>query len=376
MKQDINTSAFFELLKGGLWESGCQLTYIDKVDFAKIFQMAEEQSVVGLVSAGIDRLKVHEPVVTVPQDWALQFIGATLQIEQRNKAMNQFIGELIQRMRKADIYTLMVKGQAVAQCYERPLWRASGDIDLYLSGDNFQKAKSFFRPLVPSFDPDNDYTRHINMTLEPWVIEIHGNQYTYISNRVDRVLDDIHKDLFYGGNVRSWYNDKTVVFLPSPDNDVLIVFTHFIKHFFKGGLGLRQICDWTRLLWTYRSEIDVKLLEKRLKKMGLMTEWKAFGALAVDMLGMPAEAMPFYVSSNKWRKKAEKIKDYVMSVGNFGHNKQQVYYRNKPTIIRKTISFWNKLGDILHHATIFPLDSFRFLIGIIINGVKLAVHGE
>ena len=167
-----------------------------------------------------------------------------------------------------------------------------------------------------------------------------------------------------------------MVFLPSPDNDVLIVFTHFIKHFFKGGLGLRQICDWTRLLWTYRSEVDVKLLEKRLKRMGLMTEWKAFGALAVEIMGMPSEAMPFYVSSDKWRKKAEKIKDYVMVVGNFGHNKQQVYYSDKPVIIRKTISFWNKLGDILHHSTIFPIDSFRFLIGIMINGVKLAAHGE
>ena len=374
-----NIEAFFALLKVGLWGGGNENDYHpswEGVEWDEVYQVAEEQSVVGLVSAGLDWFKVHDSRFKVPQEWALQFIGATLQLEQRNKAMNQFIGELIQRMRKADIYTLMVKGQAVAQCYERPLWRASGDIDLYLSDDNFQKAKTFFRPLVPAFDPDNDYTRHINMTLEPWVIEIHGNQYTYISARVDRVLEEIHQDLFYGGSVRSWQNGKTVVYLPSADNDVLIVFTHYIKHFFKGGLGLRQICDWTRLLWTYRDKIDKKLLEKRLKKMGLVSEWKAFGAVAVDILGMPAEAMPFYVSSKKWRKKAQKIKDYVMKVGNFGHNKQQVYYSNKPTVIRKTISFWNKLGDILHHATIFPLDSFRFLVGIMINGVNLAAHGE
>ncbi len=374
-----NVDAFFALLRVGLWGNADEIdnhTTSEGINWEEVYSLAEEQSIIGLVSAGLDWFKIHNPKFKVPQEWALLFIGATLQLEQRNKAMNQFISELIQRMRKEDIYTLMVKGQAVAQCYERPLWRSSGDIDLYLSDDNFLKAKSFFRPLVPAFEPDNEYTRHINMTLEPWVIEIHGNQYTYISSRVDRVLDEIHQDLFYSGSVRSWHNGNTVVFLPSADNDVLIVFTHYIKHFFKGGLGLRQICDWARLLWTFRSEIDKILLEKRLKKMGLMSEWKAFGAVAVDVLGMPADAMPFYVSSKRWKKKAQKIMDYVMKVGNFGHNKQQVYYSNKPTIIRKTISFWNKLGDILHHVTIFPLDSFRFLIGIMINGVKLAAHGE
>lgn len=35
--------------------------------------------------------------------------------------MNQFVGRLMADMRKAGIYTLLVKGQAVAQCYEKPL---------------------------------------------------------------------------------------------------------------------------------------------------------------------------------------------------------------------------------------------------------------
>ena len=381
MMSENTERAFFELVKVGLFghtdtTEGTEKFSLEDVDWSEVYRLAEEQSVIGLVSAGLDWFKVNDSRFKMPQEWALQFIGQTLQIEQRNKAMNEFIGELVQKMRKADIYTLMVKGQAVAQCYERPMWRASGDIDFYLNEDDFQKAKVFFRPLVPAFDPDNEYTRHINMTLEPWVIEIHGNQYTYISSRIDRVLDEIHKDLFYGGNVRSWQNGRTTVYLPSPDNDVLIVFTHFIKHFFKGGLGLRQICDWSRLLWTYRSEIDLRKLGTRLRKMGLMTEWKAFGAVAVDILGMPSDAMPFYVSSPKWRRKAKKITDYVMAVGNFGHNKHQVYYSNKPVLIRKTISFWNKLGDILHHTTIFPLDSFRFLVGILVNGVKFAANGE
>mgnify|MGYP007016824113 CR=1 FL=1 len=34
--------------------------------------------------------------------------------------------------------------------------------------------------------------------------------------------------------------------------------------------------------------------------MGLMSEWKAFGAYAVEFLGMPVEALPLYSADAKW----------------------------------------------------------------------------
>lgn len=56
--------------------------------------------------------------------------------------MNRFIAELIDRFRKEDVFCLLVKGQSVAQCYEKPLWRCVGDIALFLSDENYKKAKS------------------------------------------------------------------------------------------------------------------------------------------------------------------------------------------------------------------------------------------
>jgi len=82
--------------------------------------------------------------------------------------------------------------------------------------------------------------------------------------------------------------------LPAVDEDVFFVFTHFIKHFYKEGLGLRQVCDWCRLLWTYRESLNHELLETRLRRAGLMKEWKGFAAVAVNYMGMSEEAMPLY----------------------------------------------------------------------------------
>ncbi len=132
-----NRLAFFELLRAGLWEKEAWLSQFATIDYATILQMAEEQSVVGLVTAGLE----HVVDVKVPQEWVLQFVGETLQIEQQNQAMNAYIAELIGFLRENDVYAILVKGQGIAQCYEKPLWRVPGDIDLLLSRDNYKKSK-------------------------------------------------------------------------------------------------------------------------------------------------------------------------------------------------------------------------------------------
>ena len=371
-REDNNVKAFFALLRAGLWETDLQLLPFGEIDFAEIYRLAEEQSVIGLIAAGLN----HVVDTKIPKQELLQFIGATLQQEEQNKAMNYFIGVLVDKMRKSGIYTLLVKGQGVALCYERPLWRSSGDVDFYLSEENFQKAKRFFKPLVTSFDPDNDYSKHINMCYDPWVVEIHANQHCGLSSRIDRILDGIHNDIFCGGSVRSCDIGGTQVFLPSVNNDILIVFTHFLNHFYRGGLGVRQICDWSRLLWTYKNSINLQLLKDRLHSMGLQTEWKAFGAFAVEYLGMPKDEMPFFEGTKRFKRKADRIKGFVLEVGNFGHNRDTSYYGNHSLIVRKAISFGRRCKDLVHHSAIFPLDSIRFLIGRTCKGLRSFAHGE
>ena len=307
----------------------------------------------------------------VPKPIALQFIGRTVQLEQRNQAMNYFIGVLVEKMREAGIYTLLVKGQAVAQCYERPLWRSSGDVDFSLNAENYKKADEFLIPLASSVEPDRGGNH--GLTIDPWAVEIHNSLSCGLAKKIDSVLGKIQRETFQDGKVRSWMNGNVQVFFLSVENDVLYVFNHFLKHFYKG--GLRQICDWCRLLWTYRQEIDRGEIEAKIRQMGLMSEWKAFGAFAVECLGMDASAMPMYDESSKWKRKAARIKNFVMSVGNMGHNRDMSYYSKYPYVIRKCISMKQRIGDLISHASIFPLDSLRFFPKMMIDRVKSAIKG-
>ena len=374
MFQDGTQQQFLELVGAGLFpERGARkLVHGIPVDWEEVYRLAEKQSVLGLVAAGIESLPESERPL---QGVVLQFVGATLQLEQRNRAMNEFISRLTNELRTKDIYAILVKGQGMAQCYERPFWRTCGDVDLLLSKANYEEAKKYLHPKASNTEKEYSHFKHQGMTIDEWVVELHGTLHSRLSGRVDKMIDEVQSNVFNYGKVRSWQNGKTQVLLPAPDEDVVFVFTHILHHYFFEGIGLRQICDWCRLLWTYQDQIDENLLEVRLSKAGIMSEWKAFAAMVVDWLGMPKEAMPLYDADEKWSKKAERVLRFVMKVGNFGHESRR-NYSGMSYVKRKFISFWGRQSDMLRHFRIFPLDSIIFFSGVIKSGLHAVVRGE
>lgn len=359
-----NLQVFFDLVKAGLWGDRNPDMRIDgATDWQEIYRSATEQSVLGLILAGLEHSDVKPPQMLL-----LQWIGEVQMIEQRNKEMNTYIAELIENLRESDVYAILVKGQGVAQCYEKPLWRCSGDVDLLLSNDNYLKAKSTLIPIASEVANEDKATKHQALVINGFDVELHGKMPFIISKRVDDGIDDVLDALFCRGNVRSWDCNGTQVFLPSPDNDVILVFTHFLHHFFIEGVGLRQICDWCRLLYTYKDSQNYGLLESRIKAMGLMSEWKAFASLAVNTLGMPVDAMPFYDA--RFKDKGEKVLRRVLKNGNFGHNNDLSYRSRYSGMTYKFVAAWRRLKDFASLIPLFPLDAPRFYVTYVMGKVK------
>ena len=332
--------AFLELVKSGLWGNGNPDIRIDgTTGWQEVYRLATEQSVLGLVLAGLEHSDVKPPQVLL-----LQWIGEVQMIEQRNKAMNQFVAELVEKMRASDIYAILVKGQGVAQCYEKPLWRPSGDVDLLLSEANYKKAKELLLPLSSSNKNEERYSRHLGMSIGQWYVEIHGSLRTGLSARVDKEVDAAQDSVFIGGNVRSWDNNGTLVFLPAPTEDVFLVFTHFIKHFYKEGMSLRQVCDLCRLLWTYRESLNYGNLELWITKCGLMGEWKAFYNLASRYLGMPDLDSRLIFHDSRFDDMADRLMEFILG-GYSG----------------------SKVKDTMQIAKIFPWKALRYSPSIFLN---------
>ena len=123
VSRNTNIDVFFNLVRAGLWEQDVQLALYGIIDFNEVYRLAEEQSVVGLVAAGIE----HIVDVKVSQEVALTFVGSALQLEQRNKAMNQFIGVLIEKLKLFPNEIILRNkiaeryAQIFQSCYQTPI---------------------------------------------------------------------------------------------------------------------------------------------------------------------------------------------------------------------------------------------------------------
>lgn len=74
MKLDTNQQAFLDLLRAGLWEQGVRLSDFKRISFGEVQKIAESQSAVGLVAAGLE----HVTDDRIPKEDLLQFVGSAL----------------------------------------------------------------------------------------------------------------------------------------------------------------------------------------------------------------------------------------------------------------------------------------------------------
>lgn len=353
--KSTSEAVFLDLLVAGLWQKEVRLRAYGEVNYQDVYRIAQEQAVVGLLAEGLD----YVSDVKIPQKVALLFASEVLQIESRNEAMNAFIAHLYERLRKEGIDFVLVKGQGIAQCYNKPLWRSAGDIDLFLTKDNYINATSSLSFIASSVSDESKYKAHKSFFIGPWEVELHGTLRTSLWKSLDRVIDEVQDTVFTEHAIRAWINNGAEVLLPRIDEDIVIVFTHILQHYYREGVGLRQICDWCRLLWRNKDAINIELLEKRIINLGVMKEWKAFGALAVDVLGMHPSTMPFYDTSCKWKNKAYSVLDFVMTVGNFGQNQDVSYKQKYSVLVRKLITLWRLTSIAFNHLFVFPYNTIR-----------------
>ena len=87
------------------------------------------------------------------------------------------------------------------------------------------------------------------------------------------------------------------------------------------------------------------------------------------------------VHDSRFDKKADRIMKFILKSGNMGHNRgswlrEHDSWLSRQYVVRKAFSMFRRIGDLINHARIFPLDSLRFFPRIMFNGVRSAMRGE
>ena len=200
------------------------------------------------------------------------FRKVVLELEACNADLNEIVAWLAERLAEEQVHAVLMRGPGVAQCYARPLWRAVGDIDLLVDEDDYERARALFSPLAQAVGQEGKSTLHQGFAFDTWDLELHGTLRTRLSSRIDHVMDALRFEILSRDCVRVWNNEGVDVAVPDFDCDSILIFTHFLNHFYRGGVGLRQVCDWCRLLWTGRDAIDRAILGQRLDSMGMLPD--------------------------------------------------------------------------------------------------------
>lgn len=361
--------AFLALVRSSLWGSPCVLE--SKPQWDKIFQIAFQQTLLGIVSDAVSNLP-HEmrPCKFETVKMCTKVAG----IYQSHSILNHAISNIKGIMDANGISTVLLKGQGVALNYPNPLSRQCGDIDLYVGEENFLAAMNLLEPGVEHDVNKYRHLKHFNTVLEGVSIELHRIAELLPGIAADRRFQEWTLQQLHHTKARKVDIGGCMVNLPSVQFDAVYIMYHAWHHFINGGIGLRQLCDWCLHLHRYHNEIDSAQLERDLARFGLNRAWNIMSAVAVAKLGLPANECPLY--TNKYDSLAEKVLQIIFEEGNFGRfSSLRLKQRPKGYLGGKFYTFKIVMQRTFALLPIAPADMIRFRIMYILNGLRdLAVR--
>ena len=364
-------SQFFALLRSGLWnEVPERAPFTGGVDWEALYRLAFAQTVVPLVTDGINRLP--QAFLPAEPERLDPFLGDLMSTAQRNRMLDAFIPKLFGALR--EIPVLLVKGQSLAQDYPDPERRQPGDIDLLFLPASYEAVKAILLPKATKVLEEERSIWHQGMHFRSIEVEIHGSISTLMSRKLDRKLAVLLEEQFDGRPFLTVPIGGTDIPVPDADFNAVYVFVHFLQHYWAGGVGLRQFIDWMTFVSVHKRDIHPVILENRLEDLGLLRVWKTFTGFAQEYLGCPVEKLPLAAAPDAG--KNARIWRYFRRCGNFGKNVDRS--REKESyLVRKVHSFWRLVvADRLRHFPVFPRESICFFFGAFGYGLQRLAKGE
>lgn len=364
-----NIDIFLQLYKTGLW--GIPLdasTFSAEIDWDGVCRLAQEQTVVGVVTVGISQLPREKQG---RRQLMLQFYKQTAEIEDENRKMNAFVPYLISQMARMGVQAILLKGQGVAINYMNPLRRAVGDIDLLITGEGqYERAKKLMAEIA-TFDEEDIKRKHAAFLYKGMVVEIHGDFRFLVNKKCFRNLEQ-WKKIRLCEEARTIRNENVDgLMVPSVQFDSIFIFAHMLGHLMgSGGVGLRQVSDWMMFVHKNYEKIDLRALEEDLIFLGLRDYWQAFGVMAVHELGYPVERMPFY--DERLIGKGKKIMKLILYTGNFGtRQKVKQLGGDANVMLKKIVTLLGQLPVYVNNFLVFPKDT----IWCFCQYLRLALRG-
>lgn len=361
---DRVSTDFLSLVRSALW--GMEPDVRPSADeWPLILRMASQQTVMGLVSDAVAKLPADRR--PAPELW-LKLHQFRVSNIRSHALLNTRLAEVLDLFRSAGLRPVLFKGQGLAANYPDPTARQCGDLDIYIGEDDYLKACEVAIKAFGAHDCDAESKKHYHLRFGEVDVEVHRIAESLPGFKADRKYQEWTRRQLLESELRQVEINGISVDVPPVAFDAIYILNHTWHHFVNGGIGLRQVCDWTMYLHRFHDCIDIRTLEQDLRDFSLLKVWKTFAYIAVNYLGLPQEECPLYEEGHEHL--ADKVLDRILSEGNFGR-----YYegRNTPRpeayTAGKLHSFRITTGRYLQLFPLFPGIALRYYGHFIASGV-------
>lgn len=360
---ELQEQNLLSLLRTALWGvPAC----CDTPDWRAIAGLAHRQTVTGLLYDAVLAL----PAALQPDSNFLRTLHIqSVRIAQSHRLFNARIAEITMRLQAEGIRTVLLKGQGVAQNYPNPQRRCCGDIDLYVGEPDYTRTCRLLSVWGMIGDDATESVQHLHFDYKGVHIELHriaGMMYNARRNRLFRQWSDT---MLKGDTCRTVRTGDAGIMLPPVQFDVLYIFYHTYRHFLTGGIGLRQLCDWTMYLHTFGRDADQGVLHHDLCRFHLLHQWQVMGYIAVHHLGLPQEEFPFYNPAPGVRNTADAMMRLIMLNGNFGFHNPTRTNRPDGYLAGKLHSFIGTHRRLWQVLPLSPADTADYYLNYLCTGV-------
>lgn len=252
---------FFQLLQVAVGQREALYAVPTPTQWHGLFEMAKMQALVGVCADAIDKLpREQRPPKTITQKWAFMVV----KIEQRNKYLNDKLLPICGKLYKDGFDVCLLKGQGVAEYYQNPLHRQSGDLDLWMipkgmSGRiNHGKCREAVVKYAYRYSKCTDLgVHHIDFPVFKDIpIELH-----FVPAYFNNYITNLRFERWLSKHAERQFDNITTLGVACPTDTFNLVFLlmHIYKHFLFGGIGLRQLMDYYYVVtkWSH----DDKLLD-------------------------------------------------------------------------------------------------------------------
>lgn len=229
-----------------------------------LFRLLQKNHVAALTAETVGMLP---PEQKPPRDVLMPWLSERVKVGERQNYQRKVLEDIVGRMERHGIRTLVLKGTTLAGHYPVPELREFSDLDLYFY-DRHDEADEVARREMGA-ETSNDRNHHTKYDYRGVTVESHyrllNGSYPPSNRGYERVLQE---------------------HLGSPTFEVLFLLRHMAVHFASSRLTLRDLADWAVTCRAFKDTADWACVQATLETFGMTRFAATMDAIVEQRLGI------------------------------------------------------------------------------------------